>query len=277
MAVYAIGDIQGCLDELLQLLEQIRFDPAQDQLWLTGDLVNRGPRSLETLRFVRSLGESAITVLGNHDLHLLALAEGERRYTSKFDTLLPILHAEDRDELLEWLRHRPMLHHDSRLGYVLIHAGLPPEWSLEQAERLARELEHTLQGETHHEFLKEMYGNEPLQWRDDLEGMDRLRFITNSLTRLRYCSGEGVLDLKSKGKIGSQPEGFLPWFRIPERASRSERILFGHWSTLEVRSEESVYALDTGCLWGGRLTALQIDCEPPRWHSINCGGQLAPW
>lgn len=277
MATYAIGDIQGCLDELLQLLEQIHFDPANDQLWFTGDLVNRGPKSLETLQFVRSLGDSAITVLGNHDLHLMALAEGDRRYTNKFDTLHPILESDERDELLQWLRHRPMLHHDEKLGYTLIHAGLPPQWDLQEAMLYAHELESTLRGDDYHTFLSQMYGNEPAQWSDDLEGVDRLRFITNCLSRLRFCSDDGVLDLKSKGKIGSQPDGFSPWFRIAERKSRSERILFGHWSTLGIRNEDNVYALDTGCLWGGKMSALQIDCNPPRWHQINCAESLAPW
>ncbi|MBC8519634.1 MAG: symmetrical bis(5'-nucleosyl)-tetraphosphatase [Gammaproteobacteria bacterium] len=277
MSVYAIGDIQGCLDELLQLLEKIEFDPEVDQLWFTGDLVNRGPKSLETLQFVRSLGDSAVTVLGNHDLHLMALAEGDKRYTNRFDTLLPILESAERAELLHWLRHRPMLHHDEELGYTLIHAGLPPQWSLKEAQQHAHELESMLQSSDYQTFLSQMYGNEPAKWDDNLEGIERLRFITNCFSRLRFCSDDGVLNLKSKGKPGSQPEGFIPWFRVAERASRSECILFGHWSTLDIRSEESVYALDTGCLWGGKMSALQIDCNPPRWHQINCGESLAPW
>jgi len=276
MAIYAIGDIQGCLDELKQLLEQIHFDPAQDQLWFAGDLVNRGPKSLETLRFIRSLGDRAITVLGNHDLHLLALAEGDKRYSSKFDTLLPILQAPDRPQLLDWLRHRPLLHHDKSLGYTLIHAGLPPQWKLKKARRYAHEVEAMLQSPHFRDFLKVMYGNQPARWSKQLEGMDRLRLITNCLTRLRYCRPDGTLDLKSKGKVGSQPAGYLPWFAVPERKSRKKRILFGHWSTLQVREQDNVYALDTGCLWGGKLSALRIDCEPPQWHTLPCHGAMEP-
>ncbi len=276
MAVYAIGDIQGCLDELHQLLERIHFDPLHDQLWFAGDLVNRGPKSLETLQFVRSLGDRAITVLGNHDLHLLALAEGDKRYSHKFDTLLPILESPERDELLHWLRHRPLLHHDAALGYTLIHAGLPPQWSIDKAQQHAQELERILQGDSFRDFLKVMYGNEPNHWNESLKGSDRLRFITNCLSRLRFCTTEGTLELKNKGEIGSQPKELLPWFQVPNRASREDRILFGHWSTLQVRSENNVYALDTGCLWGGELSALQIDVEPPIWHTLKCRGALKP-
>ncbi|HIJ23945.1 MAG TPA: symmetrical bis(5'-nucleosyl)-tetraphosphatase [Gammaproteobacteria bacterium] len=277
MATYAIGDIQGCLDELKQLLDTIHFDPENDQLWFAGDLVNRGPHSLETLQFIRALGKRAITVLGNHDLHLLALAEGDKRYSSKFDTLLPILQSEQRGELLDWLRHRPLLHHNSKLGYTLVHAGLPPQWSLQQAQARAKELEATLQGDHYRDFLKVMYGNKPKKWSDQLSGTDRLRFITNCFTRLRFCTPDGKLDLNNKGKVGSQSsDDLLPWFQVPHRASRSQRILFGHWSTLQVRSEEQVYALDTGCLWGGELSALRIDCDPPTWHTINCQGALQP-
>ncbi len=277
MSIYAIGDIQGCLDQLLRLLDKVQFNPDIDQLWFTGDLVNRGPKSLETLQFVRSLGSAAVTVLGNHDLHLLALAEGDKRYTNKFDTLLPIIESNQRDELLNWLRHRPLLHRDKELGYTLIHAGLPPQWSMDEAMVYARELESTLQSSDYRNFLSQMYGNEPAQWDDNLKGIDRLRFITNCFTRLRFCSDDGVLNLKSKGKIGSQPDGFSPWFRIAERKSRSERILFGHWSTLGIHSEDNVYPLDSGCLWGGELTALQIDCNPPKRRQISCGESLAPW
>ncbi len=276
MAVYAIGDIQGCLDELLALLNQIQFNPQQDTLWFAGDLVNRGPKSLETLQFIRSLGNRAITVLGNHDLHLLALAEGDKRYSSKFDTLLPILQSEERDQLLGWLRHRPLLHHDAALGYTLVHAGLPPQWSITEAQEHARELEATLRSDNFRDFLNVMYGNKPKKWKESLQGADRLRFITNSFTRLRFCNAKGKLDLKHKGEIGSQTEDLMPWFEVPDRASGSDRILFGHWSTLQVRHTRNVYGLDTGCLWGGELSALQIDVEPPIWHTLNCGGALNP-
>lgn len=276
MATYAIGDIQGCFDELQQLLEQIAFNPDADTLWFAGDLVNRGPKSLETLLFIQALGDHAITVLGNHDLHLLALAEGEKRYSSKFDTLLPILEHPDRKTLLDWLRRRPLLHHDATLGYTLVHAGLPPQWSIQEAMQHAVELEQTLQSPHFRDFLSVMYGNKPKRWKEELEGADRLRFITNCFTRLRFCTAEGKLDLKHKGEIGSQTEELLPWFEVPDRASRSDRILFGHWSTLQLRETENVYGLDTGCLWGGELSALQIDVEPPVWHTLNCGGALNP-
>ncbi|MBT3310029.1 MAG: symmetrical bis(5'-nucleosyl)-tetraphosphatase [Gammaproteobacteria bacterium] len=276
MATYAIGDIQGCLDELLKLLQQIKFDPAKDRLWFAGDLVNRGPKSLETLLFIRSLGKSAITVLGNHDLHLLALAEGDKRYSSKFDTLLPILESDERDALLDWLRHRPMLHHDAALGYTLVHAGLPPQWSIKEAQGYAKELETTLRSSHFRDFLNVMYGNKPKRWKASLQGMERLRFITNCFTRIRFCTAEGKLDLKHKGEVGSQQEELLPWFEVPNRASRKDRILFGHWSTLQVRHTKKVYGLDTGCLWGGELSALQIDVKPPVWHTLNCRGALAP-
>jgi bis(5'-nucleosyl)-tetraphosphatase (symmetrical) len=276
VAVYAIGDIQGCLDELLALLEQIAFNPNKDRLWFAGDLVNRGPNSLETLQFVRGLGERAITVLGNHDLHLLALAEGERRYSSKFDTLRPILQSPERDALLSWLRHRPLLHHDPELGYTLVHAGLPPQWSISEAQLYAGELESILRGENYRDFLNVMYGNKPKKWRPTLVGMKRLRFITNCLTRLRFCSAKGKLDLQHKGPIGTQDEGLLPWFRVPGRASQHQRILFGHWSTLQLCSENNVYPLDSGCLWGGALTALRIDVDPPVWHRLPCKGALSP-
>lgn len=276
MATYAIGDIQGCLDELLQLLEQIEFDAERDTLWFAGDLVNRGPKSLETLQFIRSLGERAITVLGNHDLHLLALAEGDKRYSSKFDTLLPILQSKKRKSLLNWLRHRPVLHHDPELGYTLVHAGLPPQWSIAEAQRYAAELECTLRSKNYRDFLNVMYGNRPNKWKASLKGMDRLRFITNCFTRLRFCTPKGKLDLKHKGEVGSQDETLLPWFEVPKRASRHDRILFGHWSTLQVRHTKNVYGLDTGCLWGGELSALQIDLKSPVWHTLNCSGSLKP-
>ncbi|MBT6173278.1 MAG: symmetrical bis(5'-nucleosyl)-tetraphosphatase [Thiotrichales bacterium] len=276
-AVYAVGDIQGCLDDLLRLLEKVKFNPSSDKIWFVGDLVNRGPKSLETLQFIRSLGDSAVSVLGNHDLHLLALTEGDKRYSSKFDTLLPILESEQRDELFHWLRHRPLLHHDKKLGYAMIHAGLPPQWSLKQAKRRAHELESVLRGDNYRDFLRNMYGNQPDRWSGKLEGVDRLRFITNCFTRLRFCSEDGTLDLKTKGKMGSQPEGDLPWFQVPNRKSEKHRIIFGHWSTLNIKTKNNAYPIDHGCLWGGKLTALQINCEPPKWHSVDCSESLVPF
>lgn len=265
MAVYAIGDVQGCYDELMELLELIRFDPAKDCVWFTGDLVNRGPASLQTLRAVRELGDRAITVLGNHDLHLLALAEGSAPFHNS-DTLDEILSAPDRDELLTWLRQQPLMHHDTDLGFTLLHAGLPPQWNLAEAQAYAVEVETVLRGDNYTEFFQHMYGNTPDVWRDDLSGWDRLRFITNSFTRLRYCDETGRFDFKSKGAPGTQPDGNLPWFEVPDRRSKDLRIVFGHWSTLGFRQERNIVSLDTGCLWGNRLTALQLSGD----NSVFC-------
>ncbi|HYW91738.1 MAG TPA: symmetrical bis(5'-nucleosyl)-tetraphosphatase [Gammaproteobacteria bacterium] len=260
MAVWAIGDVQGCYDELCRLLERIDFDPDRDRLWLSGDLVNRGPGSLETLRLVRGLGESAVTVLGNHDLHLLAGVHGghEERLNR---TLKPVLAAPDRESLLAWLRHRPMLHRDPALGYTLVHAGLAPQWDIETAARCAGEVEARLRGPEYPAFFREMYGDEPDLWSPALVGRERERFIVNALTRTRFCTVDGRLDLSYKGPPGSQPAGYLPWFEVPGRRSRGQRIVFGHWSTLGPLEAPDVFPTDTGCLWGGCLTALRL--EPP--------------
>lgn len=276
MAVFAVGDVQGCHEELKRLLERVRFDAAEDRLWFTGDLVNRGPRSLETLRFVKDLGPRTVCVLGNHDLHLLAVAAGtaEKR---RNDTLDELLSAPDRDELLDWLRRRPLLHHDAELGYTLIHAGLPPQWDLALAGACAHELEEVLRGPGYAEFFRHMYGDKPRRWSPDLKGTDRLRFIVNCFTRMRYCTAEGDLDLKAKGAPGSQPPGYLPWFQVPTRASRDLHILFGHWSTLGEVSGGNVHALDTGCVWGGRLTAMRLDGDDSgSWYDVDCPGSQRP-
>jgi len=256
MAIYVIGDIQGCFDELQRLLERIAYDPRHDRLWFAGDLVNRGPKSLETLRFARA--HDAIVVLGNHDLHLLASARLPNHRKRK-DTLDAIINAPDADELLDWLRHRPLLHHDKATGYTLIHAGLPPQWDLAMARARAHEVEQVLRGDDFPAFFEHMYGNRPHKWKDKLQGWDRLRCITNCLTRLRYCDEQGRLALDEKGPPGSQPKHLKPWFEWPERRSRDMKILFGHWSTLGAYSGNGVHALDTGCLWGGSLSALRID------------------
>ncbi len=270
MAVYAIGDLQGCLDELHCLLEHIRFDPAEDVLWFAGDLINRGPQSLETLRFVKSLGDQAVAVLGNHDLHLLAMHAGDERYLHKADTLQPILEAEDYEELTAWLRQRPLLHHDEELQFTMIHAGVPPQWSLKGAKKRAAEVEEVLRSDEYEFFLTDMYGNKPKRWKKSLAGIKRLRYITNCLTRLRFCTPEGKFDMQPKGDIGTQEEGLVPWFRTPGRKTAQERIVFGHWSTLSSREENNVFALDTGCLWGGKLTALRIDLPEPQWFQVEC-------
>jgi bis(5'-nucleosyl)-tetraphosphatase (symmetrical) len=257
MATYVIGDVQGCYDALRRLLDRIGFDPSEDKLWFVGDLVNRGPDSLAVLRFIKSLGDQNVVVLGNHDLHLLARAEGETRNAKK-DSLDDILTAPDRDEVLTWLRYRPLMHHDQDRGFTMVHAGLPPQWDLHLALACARELEAVLRGPAYRDFLAGMYGDEPAIWSTDLAGMERLRFITNCLTRMRFCDPSGRLDLSAKGRPGTQPAGTLPWFRIPWRATRAERIVFGHWSTLKWLAEDNVWSLDTGCLWGGHLTAIRI-------------------
>ena len=263
MATYAIGDSQGCLQELRALLEKIDFEPARDQLWLTGDLVNRGPDSLGVLRFIRALGERAIVVQGNHDLHLLAVAHGHTDRLHKRDTLDAVLAAPDRDELLEWLRRRPMLHHDAELGFLMVHAGLPPQWDLRLALNCARELESVLHGHRYREFLDHMYGNSPPRWEPELSGWPRMRFITNCLTRMRYCDTDGALNLKAKGPPGTQPPGCVPWFEAPGRRTQGLAVIFGHWSTLrpdpQGASRTDIYPLDTGCVWGGTLTALRLD------------------
>ncbi len=276
MSTYAVGDIQGCYDELRRLLDKVGFDPAKDRLWCVGDLVNRGPDSLAVLRWIKALGERAVVVLGNHDLHLLAVAFADAPFGKK-DTLAAILEASDRDELLHWLRHRPLLHHSEEKGVSMLHAGLPPQWDLAQARACARELEAVLQGPEHVEFLCAMYGNEPACWSDTLTGMDRLRFIANCFTRLRWCTAEGELLLKEKGGLEQASAGALPWFRVPGRRTRANPILFGHWSTIGFRAEHNCWALDSGCLWGGRLSAVQVRRKkPPTLIELDCTGYLTP-
>lgn len=256
MATYAIGDVQGCHDELLALLDQIRFDPTRDLLWLTGDLVNRGPKSAQTLRTIRELGTSAVCVLGNHDLHLLAVAEGISK-TKHRDTFGDVLGADDREELLDWLRQRPLLH--SQDDFTMVHAGLPPDWTLAEAKAHAREVEALLRGPNYREFLGHMYGDEPSRWDENLEGYERSRFIINCLTRLRFLTPQGQLELQAKQKPSHEQNQLIPWFNFPGRKSRGTAIIFGHWSTLGFHISEDTYCLDTGCLWGGELTALRLD------------------
>ena len=273
MASYAIGDIQGCLNELHRLLEKIHFDPADDQLWFVGDLVNRGPDSHGVLRFIKDLGDRAITVLGNHDLHLLAVAEGHMKY-AKHDNLQDVIKADDADELLLWLRHLPLMHHDEKLNISMIHAGLPPQWDLDNARSCAKEVEAALQGPDYAHFLEHMYGNLPDIWSEELQGIERLRFITNSFSRLRYCNAKGQMALDEKGPLGSQPDEYHPWFEIKDRLSRDDTIIFGHWSSLGFVDSNNVYGLDTGCLWGESLTALRL--EDRQTFSINCPGVCKP-
>lgn len=261
MANYAVGDIQGCFAQLKALLEQIKFDPKNDVLWAAGDLINRGPESLQTLRFLKNLGDKATRiVLGNHDLGFLAVAYGFQHQRSS-DTLNEILLADDCDELVIWLRQQKLVHHCPKLNYTMVHAGIPPQWSIKKSLRLAAEVEAALKDDQACEsFLLNMYGNEPDQWRKGLRGNDRLRLITNYFTRMRFCNTHGKLEFASKSDLASTPAGFAPWFSHPQRKSRNDRIIFGHWAALEGKtSSRKVFALDTGCVWGGPLTMMKLE------------------
>ena len=267
---YAIGDVQGCFDDLLRLLDKINFDPAQDQLWFTGDLVNKGPNSLNILRFVKGLRDSAVTVLGNHDLHLLAVAAGAVK-DRKNDTITGILAAHDCDELLFWLRHQPLLYHDDVLGYTMVHAGLPPQWDLDASMARARELESALQNTGYEEFLGALYDEKPDRWREDLQGQARLRFIVNCYTQLRYCDREGRLDLSGKRRSASKKKRrSMPWFQVPRRAHKDMKIIFGHWASLDRKKTRTIgiYPLDTGCSNKGKFTAMRLGDE--RLFSTRC-------
>ncbi len=255
MSRFAIGDVQGCYEELRALLQRVRFSADRDRLWFVGDLVNRGPRSLEVLRFVRALEANAETVLGNHDLHLLAVASGRRR-ARRSDTLEEVLAAKDRERLIEWLSHRPLAHRES--GDLIVHAGIVPQWSAEAALEHAREVEAELRS-GRAELFEHMYGDQPDRWSETLRGMDRLRFIINVLTRLRLCSADGRVNLALKGKPPENDPLWRPWFEADRSLTRDVRIVFGHWSALGLVLRENLAALDTGCVWGGALTALDLD------------------
>lgn len=273
MATYVIGDIQGCFDELQALLAQLHFDKTRDRLWFCGDLVNRGPKSLEVLRFVKGLGSAARTVLGNHDLHLLALAD-ERSKHKKKDTLRPILNAPDREALLHWLRHQPLMIHEPALDIAIVHAGLPPQWDIAEARERAAEVEQVLCSHEHKAFFAHMYGDEPDAWDEGLQGWDRLRLITNCFTRLRYSDRHGRLILRDKSAPTDHARDYHPWFEVPGRKSEGQRIAFGHWSTLGLAQENGVVCLDDGCIWGGGLVALEL--ENGTVHRHNCEGRLRP-
>lgn len=278
MATYAIGDIQGCYDELKALLDKIRFNPDTDTLWLCGDLINRGPQSLETLQYLYSIRDNLQVVLGNHDLHLLATAYNHRQ-PGKKDTLHDILDAQDSHTLLEWMRHLSLLHFDEDLGLMMVHAGLHPQWSLEKARSLAAEVESVLQSNQHISFYKHMYGDKPLNWSENLTGWGRTRFITNIFTRLRYCDADGKPSLGVKGPPGSQPEHLMPWYEVPDRKSRGIPVIFGHWSTLPQAGNipvHNTYPLDSGCLWGGKLTAMRIDDHSFAYSRLDCPGAQTP-
>ncbi|MDJ0926813.1 MAG: symmetrical bis(5'-nucleosyl)-tetraphosphatase [Gammaproteobacteria bacterium] len=258
MAIYAIGDVQGCYNELEALLDKIQPDSERDELWFVGDLVNRGPHSLEVLRLVRDLGRQAVVTLGNHDLHLLALALAEKIKVRDHD-LDAVLAAPDRDELIDWLRRRPLAHYRPELNTLMVHAGVAPQWNPLQTVKLAREVSKVLKGETAPAFLKAMYGKKPDYWSPELSGKDRLRFITNALTRIRMCHKDGRLDFDAKGPPADAPKKLRPWFEMPDRATSSVRVVFGHWSALGLLQQDNLLGLDTGCIWGRKLTAARID------------------
>ena len=260
MATYAVGDLQGCLDALQCLLKKVAFDPIHDRLWLVGDLVNRGPQSLQTLRFLYGMRESLVCVLGNHDLHLLAAGRNIERL-KKGDTLREIIDAPDCADLLDWLRQQKLMHYDEQRNMALVHAGIPPQWSLRKALKCAAEVETALRDDNLlPPFLDGMYGNEPAKWDSELKGVTRLRVITNYFTRMRFCTAEGKLDLKSKEGLDSAPPGYKPWFQHKERKTKGLKIIFGHWAALEGKVlEPGISALDTGCVWGGALTLMNVD------------------
>lgn len=266
MATYAIGDIQGCYGPLQRLLDALRLDPARDRLWLCGDLVNRGGESLETLRLIHSLRDCSDVVLGNHDLALLSIGERSRTEQDKVNPdLLRVVQAPDAGELLDWLRSRKLLHVDRKLGWMMVHAGIAPKWTVKLAEARAREVEEKLQSKAAGKLLRNMYGDRPA-WSPNLNGIDRQRAIINVFTRMRYCSPSGRIAFEEKGAPGTQKAGLYPWFEVPGRVPRELRVVCGHWSALGLFQGLGVHAIDTGCVWGGRLTALELtpDGEPAR-------------
>ena len=275
MAYYAIGDVQGCYDPLRRLLDKLKFDPTKDQVWFAGDLINRGPKSLETLRFIMSLGDSARSVLGNHECHFLAIAHGYKK-PHRADTFDKMLEAEDIDSLIEWVRTRPFFYEDHKLGYSMLHAGVPPQWSIEDTRQHARELEKVISGKRLKKFLAEMYGNQPDIWNEKLSGNERLRFIINCFTRMRFCDKKGRLDLSVKSAIDTQEKHLMPWFKAPHRRTANSKILFGHWSTLGLHQENNVTCLDSGCLWGGALSAIKLG-SPEQFITEDCSCTLEPF
>lgn len=270
MAQYAIGDLQGCYDPFRRLLDKISFDPSKDRLWLTGDLVNRGPKSRKTLRYVKNLGKAALTVLGNHDLHLLAIANGARNSNSHYESLKKILEGDDCDELVDWLRHRPLAHYSKKLNTLMVHAGVPPQWTVGETLARAAEVEAALQGKNYITFLEGMYGDQPARWKEALGGSKRLRYIVNSLTRMRMIDEGNRLDFSHAGPPEKAEKGLTPWFAIEDAKWRGTRILFGHWSALGLMVDEDLIAVDTGCVWGRQLTAVRLN-KRPKITKVNCG------
>ena len=265
MATLVIGDVQGCYDQLMRLLERADYDERRDVLWFVGDLVNRGPQSALTLRFVKKLGARQVTVLGNHDLALLVIAAGIKK-PHRGDTFDELLAAPDRDELVDWLRHQKLMHAGE--GYAMVHAGLLPQWSIAQALGLARAVETALRGPDHRDFLAHMYGNEPASWHDDLAGYDRLRTVVNAMSRMRLITHDGSMEFSHKLGLVNVPAGYVPWYDAPGRASRGERVIFGHWAALGLLLREDIACLDSGCVWGRALSALRL--KDRRLFQLEC-------
>ncbi|MDG6777478.1 symmetrical bis(5'-nucleosyl)-tetraphosphatase [Thiomicrorhabdus sp. zzn3] len=277
MATYVIGDLQGCFDELQALLQQIDYRPETDHLWFVGDIVNRGPKSLECLRFVKQLQQQgqAQMVLGNHDFHLLAAYSGLKRFQSKSDTLDPIFEAHDAPELIDWLRHQPLMVSHPVYEAVMVHAGIPPQWTISEAQSHAKEVEAHLQAEDWQTFVTEhLFGSEPNRWNDTLGGWERIRYIVNAFARMRYCDADGELEFKLKSAPGQHDTPYQPWFVFDNRKNKTHEIFFGHWSTLGEIDAYQVHATDTGCLWGGKLTAYCL--ETRKRHTLACKQHSKP-
>ena len=270
MATYAIGDVQGCYPELQRLLDKLRFDPAHDRLWFCGDLVNRGGQSLATLRLIHGLRESSVVTLGNHDLSLLAIAMRSAEAQARVNPeLREVLFAADAPVLFEWLRSQKLLHHDEQLNWTMIHAGLAPQWTLRQAQRAAQEVERELSSPRHPRLLRNLFGNRPAAWSSRLQGLDRQRATINTMTRMRYCDVNGRIDFEAKDIPGTQKPGLYPWVEVPGMRRRDTRIVCGHWSALGRFAGLGVHAIDTGCVWGGQLTALRLDGEEPQYIAVQ--------
>lgn len=265
--IYLVGDLQGCCDPLTRLLHTIDFSPSRDHLFVLGDLVNRGPDSLGVLRKLRALGTSLTALLGNHDLHLLAVAHGVRK-PHRSDTLDEILNAPDRQDWLDWLRQRPLAVHEH--GWLMVHAGVVPQWDAAQTVTLAREVQTMLSSPDVGEFLTHMYGNAPDKWDDSLQGVPRWRCVVNSLTRMRFCTQDGLMEFGAKEGVGAAPAGFMPWFDVPGRRTANVSVAFGHWSTLGLINRDDLLSLDTGCVWGGQLTAVRVDGATRELIQIDC-------
>jgi bis(5'-nucleosyl)-tetraphosphatase (symmetrical) len=270
MATYAIGDVQGCYPELQRLLDKLRFDPAHDRLWFCGDLVNRGGESLATLRLIHGLRENSIITLGNHDLSLLSIAQRRPEAQARVNPeLREVLFAEDAPVLCEWLRSQKLLHHDPALGWTMVHAGLAPAWTLRQAQVVAQEVERELSSPRHPKLLRNLFGNRPAAWSNSLKGLDRYRAAINIFTRMRYCDVNGHIDFDAKGMPGTQKPGLYPWFAVPGMRQRGLRMVSGHWSALGRFKGCGVHAIDTGCVWGGQLTALRLDVPDPQYITVE--------